>query len=499
MSIEDIARLVIQVWTFAAICLALFSMWNVPVLALFVGHRAVQFYDRRFDARVTLPTHVMLHYFCICYFGLLLPLYFFLGVRTRHELGMWQLGPHTNNRLTIVLGALCMMWLLAHCLEGLLRRGRPRFGPGRTDRIMGGLALALCVWFHVSTTVAMWQYAADEFFKQLGDWAWLVGLLQSALYIGYPQSCFLGATLVYGLAFREAMFARFTPQAPPDIQRRWRAAVPWAVGVLLLMFAPFWLSIPRVTNRQALKLLVKHHDQIVETAQLAELEPALLAGIVYVAQTRDHPRWTGDFIEELGVALWDKEGGMGLPSVFDAPLLDTSAGLCQIQPSTAVITSFFLGSEQTSYRPKLLRKQAEQQFNRTRRYWRNWQHLQPQTGPPPPAGQKPIAPPGLASRLAPARPNQRPMEKLLLDPETNLALAAVILRLYQAHWRENGFPLDDRPEILATLYNIGYTRSFPKAEPRANDFGKRVLRFMKSKECDTLFPTFKGGDNGQNP
>ena len=91
------------------------------------------------------------------------------------------------------------------------------------------------------------------------------------------------------------------------------------------------------------------------------------------------------------------------------------------------------------------------------------------------------------------------MEKLLLDPETNLALAAAILRFYQAHWNENGFPIDDRPEILATLYNIGYARSFPKAEPRANDFGKRVLRFMDSKQCHTLFPTLKGGDNGQNP
>lgn len=39
------------------------------------------------------------------------------------------------------------------------------------------------------------------------------------------------------------------------------------------------------------------------------------------------------------------------------------------------------------------------------------------------------------------------------------------LAQFIAQWQRAGYPIDHRPEILATLYNIGFGRSIPKAQP----------------------------------
>ena len=52
----------------------------------------------------------------------------------------------------------------------------------------------------------------------------------------------------------------------------------------------------------------------------------------------------------------------------------------------------------------------------------------------------------------------------------------MILALYQNQWEAANpdFTLRGRPEILATLYQIGFARSRPHEAPRSNDFGQRV-------------------------
>jgi len=74
-----------------------------------------------------------------------------------------------------------------------------------------------------------------------------------------------------------------------------------------------------------------------------------------------------------------------------------------------------------------------------------------------------------------------------------LAIASQMLWNFQQQWRKAGHPIDDRPEILATLYNIGYERSHPHGAPRANDFGRRVAEFMDSDACRDLFPKPRAG------
>jgi len=42
---------------------------------------------------------------------------------------------------------------------------------------------------------------------------------------------------------------------------------------------------------------------------------------------------------------------------------------------------------------------------------------------------------------------------------------ALYIKEYEAQWSRAGFPIDDRPEILATLFNIGFDHSHPNATP----------------------------------
>ena len=64
----------------------------------------------------------------------------------------------------------------------------------------------------------------------------------------------------------------------------------------------------------------------------------------------------------------------------------------------------------------------------------------------------------------------------LLDDRDNLRACAMILAIYQLQWA-TAVPdagISRRPDILATLFQIGFERSHPKANPRSNEFGKQV-------------------------
>lgn len=73
------------------------------------------------------------------------------------------------------------------------------------------------------------------------------------------------------------------------------------------------------------------------------------------------------------------------------------------------------------------------------------------------------------------------------------------LKQFEAQWKKAGFPVDGRPEILATLYNLGHNRSIPKAKPDAGGapitidnltytFGGLAYDFYWSGEMQELFP-----------
>lgn len=76
---------------------------------------------------------------------------------------------------------------------------------------------------------------------------------------------------------------------------------------------------------------------------------------------------------------------------------------------------------------------------------------------------------------------------------------AFLIRQYQAHWEKAGFTLAYRPEIIGTLFNLGYQKSKPSAHPkvggsnfqvanRTYTFGGLCYEFYYSGELQNLFP-----------
>lgn len=73
------------------------------------------------------------------------------------------------------------------------------------------------------------------------------------------------------------------------------------------------------------------------------------------------------------------------------------------------------------------------------------------------------------------------------------------MRQVAAQWNQAGYPIDDRPEVLATLYNLGFPRSIPNDNPQPGGaeitvngetytFGRLAYEFYYSGELVDEFP-----------
>lgn len=76
---------------------------------------------------------------------------------------------------------------------------------------------------------------------------------------------------------------------------------------------------------------------------------------------------------------------------------------------------------------------------------------------------------------------------------------ALLLRQYQSHWEKAGYTLAYRPEILGSLFNLGYQKSKPGPNPQVGGsnfnvgdkdytFGGLCFEFYYSGELQDLFP-----------
>lgn len=77
--------------------------------------------------------------------------------------------------------------------------------------------------------------------------------------------------------------------------------------------------------------------------------------------------------------------------------------------------------------------------------------------------------------------------------------AAIFIKQIKMQWERAGYPIDDRPEILASLFNLGYAKSKPKKNPgvggsvfKVRDteytFGALAYEFYYSGELQDIFP-----------
>ncbi len=85
------------------------------------------------------------------------------------------------------------------------------------------------------------------------------------------------------------------------------------------------------------------------------------------------------------------------------------------------------------------------------------------------------------------------------DPYYPYLYVGLFMRQIQTQWKNAGYNIDTRPEILATLYNLGFYYSVPKPNPQAGGalvmvnntqytFGDLAYEFYHSSELSEIFP-----------
>lgn len=174
-------------------------------------------------------------------------------------------------------------------------------------------------------------------------------------------------------------------------------------------------------------LLISH------AASLFEIDPLILSAIIYTERTLNYD-WRDDR--------------------FDIPLFkqlgrNSSIGFCQIKIKTAYYIEFQFNHRDQPYFPG-----------------KKWENL-----------------------LDLSKSKQTLLKKIVGD-SLNIVYAAAYLRMMQTRWKNAGYPIDDRPEILGTLYSTGLfhddgSERLPHSAPESNEFGEKVR--MAITQVDKLF------------
>ncbi len=85
------------------------------------------------------------------------------------------------------------------------------------------------------------------------------------------------------------------------------------------------------------------------------------------------------------------------------------------------------------------------------------------------------------------------------DPYYSYLYVGLFMRQVIAQWQKAGYDISNRPEVITTLYNLGFNRSIPKADARAGGavinvggkeytFGDLGYEFYYSDELLDIFP-----------
>lgn len=85
------------------------------------------------------------------------------------------------------------------------------------------------------------------------------------------------------------------------------------------------------------------------------------------------------------------------------------------------------------------------------------------------------------------------------DPYYSYLYVGLFMRQAEMQWANAGYPIDGRPDVLATLYNLGFNRSIPKPNPGSGgapimingveySFGDIAYQFYYSDELLDIYP-----------
>jgi hypothetical protein len=252
-----------------------------------------------------------------------------------------------------------------------------------------------------------------------------------------------------------------------------RAAVLSAVVIVIASTAPRW------SDRHAHDVIREHRDDIVHAAQRYGVDARTLAAIMWVTQ-RDQLSPLRDALERASMAAWQWDATSDF--LLGRPL-NISVGVMQVKPLTVQEAAFLRdrGLFLVPGRPTPAGgPEAWSADFKERRDVRVPDAGWPLTG-------------DALVRLTP--PFDVPATKpsvvaALLDDRHNIEASALILALCQMQWEgaDPAWSIRNRPDILATLYQIGFERSRPHATPEPNRFGRRVREVYDSDWVREMFP-----------
>jgi hypothetical protein len=212
----------------------------------------------------------------------------------------------------------------------------------------------------------------------------------------------------------------------------------------------------RPSDRAVRGLVLDHRGQITGAARGYGVDPSIIASIIYVTH-HDQISPFRDTTERAAMAAWLEDP----TSNFDLGVpLNISVGFAQIKPVTAQTAAVIAMNE----RPWIVNYKTRREVPALGPEWSL-------PGERLLAFDPPFTPPADKAEIV----------RSLLDDAGNIKTCALILALYQMQWEAKaGVNIRGRPDILATLYQIGFERSYPHASPQANAFGRRVQQVYES-------------------
>lgn len=260
-------------------------------------------------------------------------------------------------------------------------------------------------------------------------------------------------------------------------------AARWAVvGVAGFAMITLASAAYRRSESNVRRLIGNHRPAIHAAAERYNVDPRLIASIVFVTH-REQLSPFRDALERLMVHAWGmnfiprgpgnerwEEIGTDENPILNVAL-DISVGMAQIKPRTAQTASVLA----TGRTPDTLTGPIFYRYRNVEPVGDGW--------PPEITGQIDMDSP------IPVPAERAAVGRMLLNAESNLQTCALILALYQRQWEaaNRDWSIRERPDILATLYQIGFARSKPHASPRSNDFGDRVRHVYEKPWLRELF------------
>lgn len=290
---------------------------------------------------------------------------------------------------------------------------------------------------------------------------------------GFASAAIFVVPFMFGPLYAIPLFtAREVIDSGGAIQRRGRLPRAVAPVALALFYATAILGAGlwwRPSEEDARHLVVRHSSAIRLAAREHDLHPRVLGAILYVTHS-EHVSSTGRALEAVSAGLFARDERDSWGAMKTANL---SVGLMQVKPVTALtaLSAQHNAGTEKPWPPNKGGRGVEVRSD----WFKRLAVSQLQRVPPP---------------MPPRTTRRAELVAALVDPEQSVRFAAFILNLYATQWEAAApaWSIRHRPEILATLYQIGFERSVPKPDPRPNDFGESVLDAYDSDWLRALFP-----------